>query len=80
VANYRAYLIGDDGHFWEAISMLCADDADAMKRAQCLANRHNVELWEGDRKVGTFEPRRQKSGRSITHEIHDGRMISKPTN
>jgi hypothetical protein len=47
MTNYRAYLIGADGHFWEAISMLCADDADAMKRAQCLANRRNVELWEG---------------------------------
>jgi hypothetical protein len=53
--EYRAYLIGEDGHFSEAVPMVCADDAEAMEKAKRLVDRGEVELWQLDRKVATFD-------------------------
>jgi hypothetical protein len=73
--EYRAYMFGDDGHFFEAVPLVCADDAEAMEKARRLVDGHDVELWERDRKVAKFDAKR--SG-AVTHEVHDGRMIPKP--
>ena len=54
MADYRVYLIGEDGHFFKAVPFVCADDAEAMEKAKPLAIDHNVELWQLDRKVATF--------------------------
>jgi hypothetical protein len=54
MAEYRAYLIGDDGHFYDAVSLVCADDAEAMEKAKRLAVGHDVELWQLDRKIATL--------------------------
>ena len=74
--EYRAYIVGSDGHFRDAIAMNCDSDEAASKRADNLAKAETVEieLWQEARKVATFK---RQCG-SITHEIHHGRMISKP--
>jgi hypothetical protein len=54
MAEYRAYLIGDDGHFYDAFPLTSADDAEAIEMAKLLAIDHDVELWQLDRKIGTF--------------------------
>jgi hypothetical protein len=54
MAEYRAYLVDRDGHFYEAVPLICADDAEAMEKAKPLAVGHDVELWQLDRKVATF--------------------------
>jgi hypothetical protein len=36
-----------------------------------------VELWQGARKVAAFQHKQEPSRRSISYEIHDGRMIAK---
>jgi len=54
MAEYRAYLVDRDGHFYEAVPLICADDAEAMEKAKPLAVDHDVELWQLDRKVATF--------------------------
>jgi hypothetical protein len=76
--EYRAYKIGSEGHFFEAVPLVCADDAEAMEKAKQLVTGNDVELWERTRKVAVFKNECQKSGGAITHEVHDGRMISKP--
>jgi hypothetical protein len=48
MAEYRAYLIGDDGHFMRAVELVCPDD-DVKQRAEQLVNGHHVELWSGTR-------------------------------
>jgi hypothetical protein len=53
--EYRAYLIGEDGHFQDAVPLICDDDADAMEKAKRLVDNRDVELWERARKVATFE-------------------------
>jgi hypothetical protein len=72
--DYRAYIIGSDGHFRDAIPMNCDSDEAARQRADHFARAEavDIELWQQARKVATF--RRQ----AVTHEVHDGRMISKP--
>jgi hypothetical protein len=36
LAEYRAYLIGDDGHFYDVFHLTCADDAEAIEMAKKL--------------------------------------------
>ena len=54
MAEYRAYLVDSDGHFYDVVPLICADDAEAMEKAKQLAVGHDVELWQRDRKIATF--------------------------
>jgi hypothetical protein len=52
--EYRAYIIGSDGHFFSVVPLECDDDTDAAEQAKQLVDGHDVELWQRDRKVATF--------------------------
>jgi hypothetical protein len=52
--EYRAYVIGPDGHIQERIDLLCADDDAAKEQARLLVNGHDVELWQLGRQIATF--------------------------
>jgi len=54
MADYRAYLIGSDGHFYDVFRLTSADDAEAIEMAKKLVIDRDVELWQRDRKIGTF--------------------------
>jgi hypothetical protein len=54
MADYRVYFVGADGHFFDAVALVCADDAEAIEKAKQLAHGHDIELWQLDRKVATF--------------------------
>jgi hypothetical protein len=75
VNEYRAYLIGHDGHFASSRSFVCGNDADATVWAEQLVDGHDVELWSGDR----FVARLKTDGRpeAVSHEVIDGRMVPK---
>jgi len=45
--EYRAYLIGRDGHILNRVDMLCDDDEAAKERSQLLVKSHTIELWQG---------------------------------
>ena len=53
--EYRAYIIGADGHFQGSVDLVCADDAEASEAAKKLVERYDVELWQGGRMVAKFE-------------------------
>ena len=55
MVEYRAYLIGVDGHFYRSVPLNCADDAEAVERAKRLLNGHDIELWQLDRKVAMLD-------------------------
>ena len=55
MAEYRAYLVDSDGHFYDVFPLICADDAEAMEKAKPLAVGHDVELWQLDRKIATLK-------------------------
>ena len=54
MTEYRVYLVDTDGHFYDAVHLICADDAEAIEQAKGLAIDHSVELWQLDRKVAVF--------------------------
>jgi hypothetical protein len=37
MAEYRAYLVDSDGHFYDVVPLICVDDAEAMEKAKLLA-------------------------------------------
>ena len=51
--EYRAFIIGRDGHVVYRVDLLCSKDA--RQRAKQLVNGHAVELWEGARQIERFE-------------------------
>lgn len=59
MANYRAYIVGHDGHFQSAVPLDCPGDEAAKKQAEQLVDGHDIELWQRARKIAVFE-RKQK--------------------
>jgi hypothetical protein len=57
--DYRAYLIGSDGHFYKSIVLDAPDDAAAVISARQLVDGHDVELWQRDRKIAKFEQKKK---------------------
>ncbi len=58
--DYRAYILGIDGHrfVWVAdFSPDHPDDAAALNAAKLLADKHDVEVWDGGRLVALLSPR-----------------------
>jgi hypothetical protein len=49
------YVIGLDGHFIRSIDLSCADDSAAITSAKRLVDGHDIELWQGDRKIAAFK-------------------------
>jgi hypothetical protein len=73
--DYRAYGVGDDGHFNGYEPLVCANDEEAITKAKSLAQRHRVELWSGPRMVCSIP---KHPAEVVTHEIRQGRMFPKP--
>jgi len=51
MAEYRAYIVGDDDHFLGFEEIVCRDDGEAVARAKRLLDDHDIEVWSGDRLV-----------------------------
>ncbi len=58
--QYRAYIIGPDGEFQNSVSLECADNEVALKKAEQLVGGHHVELWQYTRKIATFDHKPQR--------------------
>ncbi|OSI19540.1 hypothetical protein BST63_00270 [Bradyrhizobium canariense] len=56
MGEYRAYVIGADGHIQLRVDLVVPDEATARKSAKQLVNGHAVELWAGATKIERFEP------------------------
>ena len=57
MAEYRAYILAPDGRIMRPVDLECDDDDAAIKTAQQLVDGHDVELWQGSRKIETFRYR-----------------------
>jgi hypothetical protein len=53
--EYRAYIIGPNGHIQERIDLICADDQSARECAKNLVYSRDVELWRFDRWIAEFK-------------------------
>ncbi len=57
--DYRAYILGIDGHrFIRAMDFLSdyRDDAAALNAAKQLSDKHDVEVWDCARLVAVLSP------------------------
>jgi hypothetical protein len=52
--DYRAYIMGPDGHVQNRVDLQCADDVEAIKLAKQLVDGRDIELWQLDRHIETF--------------------------
>jgi len=55
---YRAYLM-ENGQTYAAVDLACADDDDAKQQMANLSNGRDVEVWQGDRRVGLLRSRKR---------------------
>jgi hypothetical protein len=53
-SNYRAYIVGHDGHFKTFEVITADDDESAIKSARKYVDGHDVEVWDLDRKVAVL--------------------------
>jgi hypothetical protein len=53
--DYRAYVIGPDGHIMKRFDFWCQDDEAAKDRAKQFVDGHDIELWHQDRKITEFK-------------------------
>jgi hypothetical protein len=55
MSQYRAYIVGIDGQVIRAIELVCSNDDSAKEYAKQLVDDHDVELWQGDRRITSFK-------------------------
>ena len=53
--DYRAYVMGPDGHIMNRFEFWCADDEAAKERAKQYVDGHDIELWHQDQKIAKFK-------------------------
>ena len=55
--DYRAYIIGQEGHFIKLVELICIDDEQAKEYIKLflLVDGHDVELWQLDRLIDKFK-------------------------
>jgi hypothetical protein len=49
VNEYRAYVVGIDGHFVSFEGFTSWSDDEAIAKAKRLVDGHDIELWSGER-------------------------------
>jgi hypothetical protein len=59
--EYRAYFVGNDGHFVGFEPIVCRDDGAAEARARRLLSDHDIELWSGERFILKLEAKKAQS-------------------
>ncbi len=57
--DYRAYIIGPDGHFVASETISAPDDAAAIEAANKFVGEDGVEVWLLDRKVAVLPAKTQ---------------------
>jgi hypothetical protein len=55
--EYRAYAVGQDGHFLWSEEFVAASDDAAFQHARQFVDHHDVELWSGERFVANLKAR-----------------------
>ena len=59
--DYRAYIVGSDGHFRNVVPLDCENDELAKAAAAQLVDGHDIELWQRDRRISVFKRHTEQS-------------------
>jgi hypothetical protein len=57
--EYRAYILGPDGHIQSRVDIRCTDEKTARERAEQLVDGHDIEPWQRDRLIAMFKRKEQ---------------------
>ena len=60
--DYRAYVIGPDGHVRDRVDFSCRDDEAAKEQVKQLVAEHDIELWRLDRKISPYSTPSRSGG------------------
>jgi hypothetical protein len=52
--DYRAFVVGQDGHVLHRHEFWCANDEEAKERAKQYVNGNDIELWHRDHRIAIF--------------------------
>jgi hypothetical protein len=52
--DFRAFIVGKDGHIKGCINLVCNDEIEAKEYAKRLVDGDVVELWHRDQKIAVF--------------------------
>ena len=55
MTEYRAYPIGNDGHFMHPTVISSVNDGEAISEAKKLLNGRAIEVWAGSRMVARLD-------------------------
>ena len=72
MGDYRAYILGVDGHRFVWVSDFKTDyrdDAAALGAAKRLSDKHDVEVWDGGRLVALLPPRGNGSSPALAPSL-----------
>jgi hypothetical protein len=69
-AEYRAYIVGRDGHFLSSKEFVAENDDDALEHARRLVDGHDVELWSGERVVAKLKSPDKPASPSCGFSVH----------
>jgi hypothetical protein len=53
--GFYAYIVDREGHVINRVDMALEKEEDAAERAKRLVDRHDVVLWQRDRKIATLK-------------------------
>jgi hypothetical protein len=53
--EYRAYLIGPDGHIQSRVDLVCENEGEARERVKQYVGSCYVELWQRDKLIVRFK-------------------------
>jgi len=53
--EYRIYVLGKGNHFVDVHEVQCGDDDQALAAARQLLDGADLEIWQGDRRVGQLK-------------------------
>jgi hypothetical protein len=63
--EYRAYIVGPDGHYSDRVEFFCKDDDAAKRRARALVDGCAVVLWRETSLIAEYKSdRRDPAGPS----------------
>jgi chromosomal replication initiation ATPase DnaA len=82
--EYRAYIIGSDGHFQSSVPLICPDDETAKDQAKQLVDGHDVEIVavrpEGRRVRAQVLMSENNDRRELERRLEQVRRLSNLTN
>lgn len=76
---YRACILDQDGHISCMVKLDCADDDAAKQMAARMLDDHDIEVWQGERKVAVLYAKRVDKRYRLYLYDTNGRLISPVT-